>query len=144
MLYKQDDFEEIVFSEYVDKLKLLILSMHTVKRDINIQVIGKGNIALPLNTMIQFGLIINEMLTNSLKYAKNSKGIKILISLEKIDDEFIFIYRDNGEEELSEDSLKESSGLGIRLIGLSVKQLDGEFRKYYDNGLCYEVKFGRT
>jgi len=141
MLYKQDDLQEIVFNDYVEKLKNLILSMQASNSQVTIEVLKNNNLTLHLNTMLQFGLMINEMLTNSLKYAKNSDGLKIIISLEKEDEKFIFIYRDNGERKIEQETLDDSSGLGIRLIDLSVKQLDGNLEKFYDNGVCYKVRF---
>lgn len=141
MLYKQEDYEEITFNDYVLKLKQLILSMHLNSSNTTISLRENHNLTLPLNIMIQFGLIINEMLTNSLKYARNSEGIKIDISLSMQDDSFVFSYIDNGENTLEEASLKKSSGLGFRLIDLSVQQLNGSLTKHYNSGLHYEVRF---
>lgn len=141
MLYKQDDFEEIVFNQYVLKLKNLLLSMHRVDAKVEVELTNNHNLTLPLNIMIQFGLIINEMLTNSLKYAKNIDGVVIDISLEQENNEFVFTYRDNGEKKIDNNDLTLSGGLGFRLIDLNVKQLDGELKKYCDDGLCYEVRF---
>jgi len=140
MLYKQNDFEEIVFNDYVIKLEELILSMYGEKKEVGV-VKENSNLTLPLDIMLQFGLIINEIITNSLKHAHNKNGLKIWISLEKKDDEFCFSYRDNGEEFLNEKVLQNSSGLGFKLINLSVKQLDGSLEKYYDSGLHYKVRF---
>lgn len=141
MLYKQEDFEKIVFNDYVLKLKRLILSMYIIDKEINILVKENNNLTLPLNIMIQFGLIINEMLTNSLKHAKNKVGVNILISLEKENDKYIFTYKDNGEKDLNLKSLQEASGLGLRLINLSIKQINGELNVIYNNGLQYKVIF---
>lgn len=141
MLYKQDNFDKIVFNDYVIKLKNLILSMHTKESRANIEIEPNKELTLELTIMIQFGLIINEMLTNSLKYAHNDDGVKIFISLEKTADSYLFFYKDNGENELSQQSIDSSSGLGFKLIDLSVKQLDGNLKKYFENGLCYEVRF---
>lgn len=141
MLYKQDNFDKIIFNDYVIKLKNLILSIQTEESRTEVAILENNRLSLELDIMIQFGLIINEMLTNSLKYANNKAGVKIEISLKHYADGYLFFYKDNGEKKLSKETLNSSSGLGFRLIALSVKQLDGVLRKYYNNGLCYEVRF---
>ena len=141
MLYKQDDYEKINFFLYVEKLQKLILSMQEKPASI---IVHDNPMSLSLNIMIQFGLIINELLTNSLKYASNMNGLKISISLKREEDTFLFIYKDNGEFFLSQELLESSSGLGFRLISLSVKQLDGRLEKYYNNGLIYKIRFQKN
>ena len=141
MLYKQDNFDNIVFNDYVIKLKNLLLSMHSTNSKVQVEIMQNNQLSLELNIMIQFGLIINEMLTNSLKYAYNGNGLKILITLEKDSNGYIFIYKDNGEKEISNDVIKSSSGLGFKLVDLSVKQLDGTIHTTYENGLQHKITF---
>ena len=142
MLYKYDNFKEINFYEYIMRLKTLLLSMYEPKdKYILVQKIDK-KIFLELNIMVQLGLIINEMLTNSVKHAKNTQGtITINISLEEAEDEFILKYKDNGDTDMNIQTMDQSKGLGIKLINLSLKQINGELKKYFDQGLCYEVRF---
>ena len=141
MLYKQDDFEEIEFNQYVQKLDTLVLSMQEVDENIEIELAKNDNLALPLNIMIQFGLIINEMLTNAIKYTKNSDSRKIFISLTELNKKFSFTFKDNGEQKIDIEDFKNSKGLGLKLISLSVKQLDGEMKIEYDKGLEYTITF---
>ena len=56
---------------------------------------------MPLDIMIQFGLMINEMFTNTIKYAINEKGIIVTISLVQKGNDYIFTYKDNGKKELN-------------------------------------------
>ena len=139
MLYKQEDYEEIEFSQYAKKLTQIILNVQSDNQNISID-IKKAKPTLPLNVMIQLGLIINEMVTNTLKYAENKAGIKIAISLEKVGSQHIFTYRDNGEK-TDMDKLKTSHGLGMKLIELSTKQLNGTISTMYDKGLVYQITF---
>ena len=141
MLYKQDNFDNIIFNDYVIKLKNLILSMQSPDSKVEVTVKDNNHLSLELSTMIQFGLIINEMLTNSLKYATNKNGLKIIIALERTPKFCTFIYKDNGEQKLSQESIENSSGLGFKLVELSVKQLDGTIHTTYENGLEYKIIF---
>ena len=141
MLYKQEDFEEIEFNKYVQKLNTLVLSMQESDEHIEIELRKNDNLALPLNVMIQFGLIINEMLTNAIKYSKNKELRKIFISLTQNKEIFVFTFKDNGETVVNIENFKASQGLGLKLISLSVKQLDGEMQIRYEEGLEYKIHF---
>ncbi len=141
MLYKHDNFQEINFYEYVVRLENLLLSMFEVKNTHVFKVDIDKDIHLHLDTMIQFGLMIHEMIINTIKYAYNKETLEVYISLIEREDEFIFIYKDNGEDREAIDKLDTNKGLGSKLIDLSIKQLDGNLRKYYNNGIHYEVRF---
>ena len=141
MLYKQDNFSEINFYEYITKLETLSLRTFNKNKIFELIIDADKELKLPLDTMIQFGLMVNEMLTNTIKYAENKNGLKIIISLIKEKNKYIFKYKDNGEETLDINLISNSKGLGSKLIEINTKQLDAQLTKYYDNGLCYEVTF---
>jgi two-component sensor histidine kinase len=68
-LYKTEDFSNINFSEYVEEFVRHILSSYGKKEgDIGL-LLSVGDINLNIDTMIPCGLILNELVTNSLKYA---------------------------------------------------------------------------
>ncbi len=141
MLYSQHDFEQIEFTAYVKKLYRLVLSMQGDSKRISIDMQGSESVKLPLNIMVQFGLIINELLTNSMKYANNSDTLVIKIFMQKKEKHFIFNYCDNGQKDVVVESMQKSKSLGLKLIKLSVKQLEAEMQIVYDAGLCYTIEF---
>jgi len=139
MLYNQKNFDSIHFNEYVLKLKNLIIPMQSKEENVTVILEENNNLSLELSTMIQFGLIINEMLTNSIKYAENQHGIEIFISFQKRNNKYIFTYKDNGELALSITEIQENRGLGFKLIELSVKQLNATIVTHYNNGLIHTI-----
>jgi len=142
MLYKQEDFERIDFKDYIKRLSHLLSASVGGKNEVDIQIIESENIALALNIMIQLGLIMNELLTNSFKYAKVKDILKIEISLDLHEGYgYRFLYRDNGEDVVEVSQLQKGSGLGLRIIELCVKQLNGKFDVEYDEGVKYEILF---
>jgi len=87
--------------------------------------------------MITFGLLLSEMLTNSIKYAfPEQKKPEIHISLNKKASDLIFVYSDNGIG-LPDSNLDSYTTLGIELINALVKQLYGEIAVKNKNGLKY-------
>jgi len=107
----------------------------------NIAITVKTNVdALSLETMVQLGIMINELITNSIKYAfiHNTKG-NIFISLSKEREEYTFVYADDGKGIKEADETKNS--LGLKLIRLTAKQLQGKLLMQNSNGLQYTIRF---
>ncbi|WP_052746152.1 sensor histidine kinase [Sulfurovum lithotrophicum] len=141
ILYKQDNFSEINFYAYIKKLEASLLGMFGKNKTFTLAVDVDRSLILPLDTMIQFGLMVNEMLTNTIKYAQNKKGLEITISLEEKNGHYTFVYRDNGEEVVDIASMPMAKGLGSTFIDICVKQLDGTLTKKFEGGLWYMLVF---
>lgn len=140
MLYQQESFEEILIHDYIIRLETLLAKAYHSQERYHLDIDVDKKLALPLNTMVQFGLMLNEMLTNTIKYATNPHGLTIHISLKKEPDSYLFSYKDNGIEVISTEILLQDKGLGMKLIELSAKQINGKLMLYYDNGLAYTVR----
>jgi two-component sensor histidine kinase len=140
MLYKHDNFAQINFERYMKQLSTLILSTYASNKKIHINI--KSNTEyMPLEIMVQLGIMVNEFITNSIKYAFPQNSGQIDISLTQTEESYLFIYRDNGiGYEAPEDLLKHKS-LGIKLINLTAKQLKGNVVTSSPNGLKFEVRF---
>lgn len=135
ILYKSDDLENINFKTYIQKLSEHILITESNHDNVNLD-IDIVSLELSIESMIQFGIIINELMTNSIKYAfPNEKGI-ICIHLQKHEHMYKLIYKDNGIG-----MKKAQSGFGQNLIKMSVKQLKAELNIVYQKGLKYEIAF---
>ena len=106
MLYQQESFDQIRFYDYIIKLESLLSKAYSGKEKYELRIDVDKDLTFPLNTMVQFGLMLNELLANTLKYAKNRQGLVISISLRKENGYYIFIYHDNGI------NLKEQGGVG--------------------------------
>ena len=140
MLYGCDDFENIDFYDYMNRLSLLLLRMYKKSNKINLT-INSAKIKLPLEVMIHLGIMTNELLTNSVKYAFADGEGEINILLEFKNDKFRFVYSDNGVGTSYPDRLLERKSLGMKLIYLSAKQLGAEVLLSSPRGLKYEVEF---
>ena len=140
MLYKSDDLENIDFYTYIRRLCDLQLSMCSKSQKIHIDIIS-NNEQMSLEVMIQLGIIANELPTNSIKYAfENSKGT-ITIELRHQEDIYLFIYSDDGIGAIKPQELLKSKSLGIKLIHLAAKQLNGSVMLTSPQGLHYEIEF---
>ncbi len=143
-LYKSEDLSHIDFKEYFNDLVELLKSSHDIgKRNIEI-VQNVEDIEGLLDIAIPCGLIVNELITNAVKYAfPGGRGGVIGITMNKDSDGYIILsVADNGigmdEEKVSGDS----GSLGIRTINaLGEGQLRGTVSWNVENGVRCTVKF---
>lgn len=140
MLYRDEDFENIDFTHYMHRLSDLLLSMYADEHNIKVHI--KSDIKnMSLNVMVQLGIMINELFTNSVKYAFLDNKGDIYIELQHDTDNYILTYSDNGIGHRSPEELLRSSSLGIKLIHLTAKQLKGNVHISSQEGLKYEIRF---
>ena len=123
MLIATKHIEAINMRRYIKALiKDIQYSMSIQEVDIELDV----DLRLPLKKAVYIGIILNELITNSFKYAfRDNKG-KIYIKLHKKGDKNILIYKDSGEGfELD----KQKSSLGLTIINILVlDQLEGDIK----------------
>lgn len=140
-LYEQDQFSQINTQTYFENLVKTIELGYLIKgKNITTMVKTHGT-ELNVDTLVPLALITNELLTNSYKYAFESKQSgSINIELMKNNLDFSFIYTDNGVG--FDPTLKNRTGLGSQLIkGLS-QQLNGTIEKMKtDEGTKYLILF---
>jgi len=132
----------IDFNEYVGLLVKEISFVYEMK----IKVITKievENIFLDVDTAIPLGLIINEAVTNSFKYAFRGDKINTLfirITKEK-DHNYKLILEDNGSGISTDLNLTKTTSLGLKLIYRLVKQLHGTITQTNENGAKFAINF---
>ena len=135
LLYKSEDYTDIDFAVYVRKLgEHLVQACSDVPVNIYIEA---HQIKLSLETMTHMGLVLQELLTNSLKYAFDERG-EIWIVLKQEGERFVLEYRDNNSQKYDE---VDEEGLGLELIELKVKQLDGQVELSRMYGFEYKISF---
>lgn len=126
-LYKSKSLSEINFKTYVNELiQNLDKSFDLSKKHINIfQNIEETN--LNIDFLVPCGLIINELITNSIKYAfPEKKEGEIIISGTFKNETYNLIIKDNGIGFPKNFNPKTSKTLGLRLVEGLVRQLKGE------------------
>jgi two-component sensor histidine kinase len=142
-LYKSEDLSKINYSNYLNQLVGgLIVSMKGSNNQIELK-LDIDDVFFNIDTSIPLGLVINEIVTNSLKYAfEDDKGI-ISIELKKLkNDNYLLKIGDNGKGIPKSISFRTTSTLGLKLVHKLVLQLQGNIEK--DNtkpGTNYIIMF---
>jgi two-component sensor histidine kinase len=100
------------------------------------------NTTFDIDTSIPLGLIINELITNSFKYAVRPEGSATMnISLYKSSDEYILLISDNGPGIESREDFINSRSVGLKLVKRLVKQLQGSISYETIGGASFQVNF---
>lgn len=140
-LYQSEGFAKIGFSGYVKNLVTYPLQSYVDRDHINIKT-DVDDVFLDIDTAIPCGLIINELVTNSLKHAfpDRTKG-QINIKLMRSDDKFILKVKDNGVGFPELLDFRKTESLGLQLINSLVMQLDGSIELKNNNGTEFKIIF---
>ena len=141
-LYQSEDLKDINFKEYTENLVSDLFYSYGVKRGtIDLQ-INVDNLEMDIDTAIPCGLIINELVTNSLKYAFPShKGI-VKIELKRIRDKLELIISDNGSGLPDDLDIEATETLGLKMVTILVSQLKGTLKLDRTNGTEFRIIFG--
>ena len=139
-LYKTNNLEKIKFKKYIKNLIQLV--NQTYGKDISVEV-HSDDIYFPLDFIMKIGLIINELLTNSIKYARTNTNEepRLLIMLDKDNNNCVLIYHQQSKQSVNMDTLRKSNTLGMKLIRLTIKEMDGEMKISNENGLKFVIAF---
>lgn len=142
-LYKSDDLEAVDMRVYVlDLVENLKKSFQTSELTFKIDC---DDFKLDLEKAVPMGLIINELVTNSIKYAFDEEDKNKIINIKMYmteDDGFILEVYDNGKGTNLE-AINE--GFGFKLIeSLASFQLKGKIESFNENGLRHKITFSKT
>lgn len=141
MLYKSKDLNRVELKEYIQSLtQSLISSFSTKKNKVSVVLNIGDNIFLEIDKMIPVGLILNELISNSFKYAftspdNNELKIVLFVSGDLLKLEVC----DNGKG-IEEPTMKTAS-LGLQLIRMLSEQLNGNCIFRNENGAKFELIF---
>lgn len=140
-LYRTEDFSSINFADYLMNLVTNLIASYRIRVDIELSSeIEKIN--LLLDQAIPCGLLANELITNSLKYAwPNDEDGKIIIQLKQEGSQVSLLIGDNGIGLPKKFNEMNSDTLGLQLVLTLVEQLDGELTVNLENGTEYLIKF---
>ncbi|MDD4127726.1 MAG: histidine kinase dimerization/phosphoacceptor domain -containing protein [Methanomicrobium sp.] len=142
-LHQSPDQQHVIASEYIGNLVDDLRESMGISMDIKV-IVDMENIPIPFDIAIPFGLLINELLTNSFRHAFPEKnGGIVRISLEKTGgDNFTLKFSDNGKGLPNGFDPYTSSSLGINLIrNLIERQMSGTMEVVSDKGTNYVIKF---
>jgi two-component sensor histidine kinase len=141
-LYSSNNVANIIMPAYVsDLVGYLADCFDTRARGIRIEQLIES-INLDLAQAVPLGLIMNEAITNAIKYAFDKKGGKIIVALHQIGSNGLMLHISDNGKGLPEDfDLQKATSLGMEMMKALSKQLGGEFKISNNSGLHISVEF---
>ena len=135
-LYKEEELAKVELNSYFNELSNEIVSLSNLNIPLNLEINSELD-KIGLKTIVPLGLIMNELLSNSVKHAfkKSVKG-EINIELKDLNDnKFELHYKDNGTWVKP---MKDIKSFGLELLDVLSEQLEGSLtRKTKEEGTTY-------
>ncbi|WP_440948484.1 histidine kinase dimerization/phosphoacceptor domain -containing protein [Methanosarcina sp. T3] len=164
-LYQSDEMISVDFSDYIQNLANYLFGAYSVgDRDIKLK-LDVDNVFLGMDTAVPVGIIINELVSNSLKHAFSEKESgEICICLKKEENGkdgketgrletgkgskagvpgkcFSLIVRDNGKGFPEDIDFRETDSLGLQLVVSLVDQVEGSIELDTSRGTEFRIRF---
>lgn len=161
-LYEGKGVDTINFAAYLQKLTSDLFSSYTVEHESISLKLDLEEIYLGMDTAIPLGIVVNELVSNTLKHAfPSGKGGEIdiklskaeyLISTENSDTKegaeeeeklpYVLLVADNGKGIPEEIDFRNPDSLGLQLVTILVEQIDGCIELQRNEGTKFIIQFG--
>jgi two-component system, sensor histidine kinase PdtaS len=140
-LYRSGDYTMVDMSAYLRNLTRQLQLAYCPKGSIRL-LDEAGGTVLSVSQSIPCGIILNELITNALKYAYPKEEGEILVGLRKASETSIELsVSDDGIGLPEGEETMEWQSLGITIVRLLVQQLDGKMEISTDHGMHYRITF---
>ncbi|HKK64587.1 MAG TPA: sensor histidine kinase, partial [Clostridia bacterium] len=141
-LYYTEDLSGVFLDKYLSDLVVQLINIYDTHPTPVETVLDIPSVHLNLSVAVPLGLIINELISNSLEHGlKNVKNGRIEISLTVDEQRCRLLIHDNGHGLPDDFIFDESESLGLLIISNLADQLDGNFKIYNDKGAMAAVEF---
>jgi two-component sensor histidine kinase len=141
-LYRNENLAKILFSNYVKSMAgNLARTYSNARTNVRLE-FDIEDVYMPLDTGIPCGLIINELLSNSFKYAFPDKDSGLIkIQFKKIDgDEYEMQVSDDGIGINGGFDIENTKSLGMKIVTKLVQQIEGTLNYDFSKGTKFEIK----
>ena len=137
-LYERGNFTEVEFQTYSSQIVENLISSYNSGANTCFEINTNENI--DIDFAITLGLILNEIVTNTLKHNLGQKKLKIELSFVKKNNTYELKVSDNGKG-FDIATVQKKNTLGMRLISILTKQLEGELQitSKKDKGVTYTI-----
>jgi len=141
-LYQSDSLSKINFRDYIKNLVSQIFYSYGVKNGLIGLEMDIENFNIGIDTAIPLGLIVNELITNSVKYAfpEGRKGVVKIIFKSENHNNFLII-SDDGIGISDDINPEKTESLGLQLVNNLTNQIDGEIELDTNKGTEFRIKF---
>lgn len=143
-LYQGKNLASIEMKDYFVNLSEGILDSFGVENRVQVECVMQ-ELELDVDTAVPIGLIVNELLTNSLKYAfPDNRNGKIKISLKELNNDNLELTIVDDGIGKNTSSVQENKGFGTQLIQLLTIQINGKLEEIINQGTMVSLVFKKA
>lgn len=145
-LYQSKDLLKIDFQEYIESLTTSLSRSYTVPGVSVLVDVHVDDVELDLETAVPCGLVINELVSNSLKHAFKGKEGTGVIDIDFVINQCNYNLRiaDNGIGLPESFDLNKNTSMGMEIVSILTTQLEGELKAHNEEGAVFEISFPRA
>lgn len=142
ILYQANDLTKIEVSEYIQSIVNNLFRSYGINTKINIKM-NIQKTSLKIDTAIYCGLIINELVSNSIKYAfvNTQQGAIYIALIETCPNNYSLTVSDNGVGLSKDVEIYKQESLGLQLVWSLVEQLEGKITLDNSSGATFNITF---
>ena len=138
-LHELEQYAELGIREYLPPLIRRIVELYSDTRSVNVEMTFDVFV-LPTRVLSPLGIIVNELITNTMKYAfPEGETGTIRVAAERVDTAVRLTYSDDGVG--MPDTVAGDGSLGLVIIRSLVEQIGGQMRVDGDHGTRFEITF---
>jgi len=141
-IYFSDELKDIDMPNYINKLvRNLMTSFGYTERQIKLDV-STDQLQLDVDKAIPLGLIINELVSNALKYAfKDIEEPILKVSLNKQSNQDLILQVSDNGVGVPDGEVINSGSFGLKLVNMLTRQLHGSIKTITSPGMSYYLQF---
>ena len=141
-LYQSQNLSHINIKSYIENLVTDIFYSYGVKKGTIKPIVNIEDVEMSLETAIPCGLIINELVTNSIKYAfPNHREGVVKVTMTNNGSKYFLTVVDDGIGLPYNIGISNKDTLGLQLVNSLRNQLEGELDVYTDHGTAFNISF---
>jgi len=139
-MYKAENLSTIRLGEYIAQLGQDLINLHITNQKIQLDVSSASD-EIDMQKIVPIGLILNELIANSIKHGIAESGV-VQIAISELNDVVCIVYCDDGKGFQS----NYKGGFGLELIDLLTNQLDGRLTINHETikGVCINFEFPKS
>ena len=137
-LYKDGPSSHLNVKDYITNLTTHLFHTYNINKDKIGLELEVDEVDLDVATLVPLGLIINELVTNALKYAfaGKEKGT-VKVTFKHNENSLFLTVNDDG---IGQTPMENTSGFGSRLVATFAKKLDAEIIRTFDKGTSVSIQ----
>ena len=140
-IYRTKEINRLNFKEYIEEIIKELLKSYKIDKKIKLYA-DIEDVDLNIDTAINCGLIVNELVTNAIQHAfNNRKTGEIKINIYNKNENVNMEVSDNGEGFKKEFEIIKDKSLGLQIVDSLVKQLKGSIKKEKVQGTKFIIEF---